>query len=61
MNVGEKGFHQDVELYDLEPDPGESNDVADQYPDLVKEMIALMDAEHVKSENFPFSFENQPK
>ena len=61
LDVNEKGFHQDVELYDLELDSGESNDVAGQYPDIVKEMIALMDSEHVKSENFPFPFENQPK
>ena len=61
LDVIEKSFHQDVELYDLELDPGESNDLAGQYPEIVKEMIAMMDAEHVKSENFPFSFENQAK
>ena len=60
LNVDEKGFHQDIELYNLELDPGESDDVADQNPVIVKEMVELMDAQRVKSENFLFSFENQP-
>lgn len=58
LDVQEKGFHQDVELYNLEQDKGETNNVAARYPDLVKELISQMDAEHVKSKNFPFSFEN---
>jgi arylsulfatase A-like enzyme len=59
LDVDEMGFHSDVELYDIAVDLGETNNLADQYPELVKEMIALMDAEHVYSETFPFTQEKK--
>lgn len=43
-----------VELYDLEDDPGESKDLALKYPEIVLEMIRIMDEEHVSNEDFPF-------
>lgn len=43
-----------TELYDLSNDIGEENNVADQHPDLVKEMKELMIASHVESDVFPF-------
>jgi len=41
-----------LELYDLEADPGETNDVAAEHPELVQELAALMDAAHTPSERF---------
>jgi len=43
-----------IELYDLEQDPSEQRDVASQYPDIVNEMISIMDGAHVESKIFPF-------
>ena len=66
LRMGEwKGVRQDLnrtgkqynpdsfELYNLKTDPDESDDVADNYPDIVKQMQAIMKREHVKSELFP--------
>jgi len=41
---------EDWELYDLSKDPGETQDVADQYPEKKKELLALWD-EYVKTNN----------
>jgi arylsulfatase A-like enzyme len=43
-----------VELYDLEKDPSENTDIAAEYPEKVKEMIEIMETEHLESEDFPF-------
>ena len=43
-----------TELYDLSKDIGEENNVAEQHPELVKEMKDLMIASHVESDVFPF-------
>ena len=43
-----------VELYNLEKDPSETTDLADQYPEKLKELLGLMDKEHTESELFPF-------
>src|SRR5690606_22534145 len=43
-----------IELYDLEQDPSEQRDVASHYPDIVNEMISIMDGAHVESKIFPF-------
>lgn len=56
-DVQEKGFHDDLELYDLEADPDESENIAEQHPEIVEEMIGIMEKEHVQSEAFPFKFE----
>lgn len=42
-----------VELYDLAKDPGESNNVAVQYPDVVTKLSRTMKEQHVKSDLFP--------
>jgi len=43
-----------IELYDLSIDISETNDLAKQYPDVVKEMIEIMNEAHMPSEKFPF-------
>ena len=47
-----------IELYDLDKDKAEENDVADQYPEIVDEMMQLLIEAHVKSEVFPFRNRN---
>jgi arylsulfatase A len=42
------------ELYDLQLDPGEMNDLAEQYPELVKELSAYIESVRTESEIFPF-------
>lgn len=39
-----------IELYHLSNDPGEERDVASKHPDIVREMAAIMKAEHVDPE-----------
>ena len=54
LNVKGKKYNPDsFELYNLKLDPDESDDVAQQYPDIVKRMQAIMKREHVESELFP--------
>lgn len=43
-----------LELYNLENDISESNDVADQHPEIVARAEALMKGEHVPSADFKF-------
>lgn len=43
-----------TELYNLETDPGEENNVAADHQDIVKEMDALMENANTPSEIFPF-------
>jgi arylsulfatase A-like enzyme len=43
-----------VELYDLENDPSEETNIAEQYPDKVKELLYIIGKEHIESEDFPF-------
>lgn len=43
-----------IELYNLKEDIGETNNLADQHPELVAEMKAIMEEAHVPSEVFPF-------
>jgi arylsulfatase A len=43
-----------TELYDLELDPSETNNLAAKFPVKVKELEKLMDIEHTESEVFPF-------
>ncbi len=43
-----------VELYDLSADLGEENNLADEHPELVKELQQLMKQAHTESEVFPF-------
>ncbi|MBN2597838.1 MAG: arylsulfatase [Marinifilaceae bacterium] len=46
-----------IELYNLELDPFEQNDVSEQFPDMITEMKSLLDKTHVQSEDFPFEYE----
>jgi arylsulfatase A len=43
-----------TELYDLSKDPSEVNNLAEEHPDLVKEMTRLMEEAHTDSELFEF-------
>lgn len=42
-----------IELYNIARDIGETNNVADQHPEVVTRLAALMEREHVPSEVFP--------
>jgi hypothetical protein len=43
----------EIELYNLASDPHETTDVAAKNPQVVKELAAIMEREHTKSELFP--------
>ena len=43
-----------IELYDLQNDVSESNNVAAQHPEIVSEIEELMKKQHTPSEDFPF-------
>jgi arylsulfatase A-like enzyme len=45
-----------VELYDLDADPREERDLSADQPELVADLIARMDREHVASAEFPLAF-----
>ncbi|MGQ7868767.1 arylsulfatase [Sunxiuqinia sp. sy24] len=45
---------QTTELYDLTKDLGEENNVADQHPEIVAEMQAILEDARIPSEPFPF-------
>ena len=45
--------NNDIELYDLESDPGESKDVSEQHPQLVNRIDGLLKNERTNSELFP--------
>jgi arylsulfatase A-like enzyme len=44
-----------VELYDLDADPREERDLAADRPEVVEDLIARMDREHVASAEFPLA------
>ena len=46
-----------LELYDLAQDVGEQNNIANNHPEIVAEINAIMEKEHVTSEVFRFGFE----
>lgn len=48
-----------TELYDMDKDPGEKNNVASQYPDIIKKLEAIMDKAHSPSPLFPFKYEEK--
>lgn len=57
LNIHEKGFHDDIELYNLETDSGETNNIAAEHPQTVEELDKIMKEEHTFSDNFSFRFE----
>ena len=46
-----------IELYNLSEDIGETNNVSSQYPEIIKEMVNIMNKEHTLSEEFNFKYE----
>jgi len=54
LNLHADYYNAPVELYNLEEDISESNNVADQYPEIVEDMLGLMKASHSPSEFFQF-------
>ena len=48
-----------IELYQLSNDIGEENNLAKQYPDIVKKIEFLMNEAHLYSENFAFDHEKK--
>jgi len=47
-----------IELYDLEADLGEQENIADRYPEIVAQMTAIMAAAHTDSDNWPWPRQN---
>lgn len=43
-----------IELYDLDTDPAEKNDVDAAHPGIISEMASIMQKEHVENTDFPF-------
>lgn len=50
-----------IELYDLEADPTEQNDVAGKNPEILAKLKAILEKEHVKSDVFPMRALDQVK
>jgi arylsulfatase A-like enzyme len=46
-----------IELYNLEEDENESNNIAENHPQIVAEMMKIMDEEHTQNPDFPFNKE----
>ncbi|MCA1761148.1 MAG: sulfatase-like hydrolase/transferase, partial [Bacteroidales bacterium] len=57
LDIHKKGFHDEIELYDLQTDPSETNNVAAEKPEIVKKIKEIMESEHEFSESYPFDFE----
>lgn len=57
LDVHKNGFISEIELYDLERDPSEKNNIANKKPEIVEKIKEIMVNEHEFSENFPFEFE----
>jgi arylsulfatase A-like enzyme len=57
LDIHKKGFHDEIELYELQTDPAETNNVAAEKPQIVKKIKEIMESEHEFSESFPFDFE----
>ncbi|MEL7497433.1 MAG: arylsulfatase [Planctomycetota bacterium] len=49
------GVEEPIELYDLEKDPGEKQDVAKAFPEKVKQALAIFKAEHQVDPNWPLA------
>jgi len=49
--------NKNIKLFDLSVDPAEQNNIADNHPDIVKEIKNIMKVEHRESAEFQFPFE----
>lgn len=58
LNV-DKDKNAPIELYDLDKDISESQNVANKYPRVVKKIQKIMDKSHTRSQMFPFSWEKK--
>jgi arylsulfatase A len=58
LNVHERGFHDDIALFDLEKDPNEESNVAHQNPEIVDKIKKIMVDYHQPSNAFHFKFES---
>lgn len=47
--------NEELLLYDLEQDPGETNDLSENHPEIVEEMRRLMEESRVEDPEWPFS------
>jgi len=61
LNVDKGLSNASFELYDLNTDPSEKNNIAAQHPELVKKLTDIMDKEHRVSALFPFQYEEMKK
>lgn len=43
-----------ISLYDLNTDPKETKNIADQHPDIVKKIQDIMNNQHIENKDFPF-------
>ncbi len=57
LDVHKKGFHDEIELFNLDTDPSETDDIADRNQEIVKMIKEIMAHEHELSKSFPFDFE----
>jgi arylsulfatase A-like enzyme len=48
------GIRSKMELYNLEEDISENNDIADQHPDLIREMEHIVEKEHKTNVHYPY-------
>jgi arylsulfatase A len=48
-----------VELYDLESDPQEKNNIAARHPDIVKRAEAIMKEAYTPNKSWPLFFEEK--
>ncbi len=47
-----KEVHQDIELYDLSRDIGETNNIADQYPEIILKAEKMFEESHTPSQHY---------
>lgn len=59
LNINQEGFEAPVELYEVSTDVGEENDVAAQFPEVVRQIQAYMAEAHVPSPYFRFAVEEE--
>lgn len=57
VRVKVKEANTPIQLFNLEDDPYEKSNVAEQYPEELAQMKALLDKTHVPSKAFPFPYE----